>query len=125
MMDPIGLSLENFTPVGNYRATENGVPIDASGTFEGKTYKNAIDLTHLLHDSPTVPACAVQRVFEYGVGRKVAANEQAWLETADADFAKAGYRFPDLLRLIATSAAFQGEVAPPVAKAAAVASLSN
>jgi len=118
MMDPVGLSLENFTPVGGYRTQENGVTIDASGTFEGKSYKNVTEFTHLLHDSPTVTSCVVQRAYEYGVGRKVATSEEGWLETANQGFAKDGYRFPALMRLIATSPEFErvsaARLAPPL-----------
>ena len=30
-MDPIGFSLENFDLIGTWRATDGGVPIDATG----------------------------------------------------------------------------------------------
>lgn len=109
--DPIGLSLENYTPVGAFRAQENGVSIDASGKFAGKPYKNAIELMSLLRESPSAPTCVVQRTYEYGVGRKIAAAEEPWLEYADARFATDGYRYPALLRMIAVSPAFHA-VAP-------------
>jgi hypothetical protein len=105
--DPIGLSLENYTPVGSYRTTENGVPIDPSGSFEGKDYKNAVEFTKLLHDSPSAQSCVVQRAFEYGAGRDIATGEQKWLEYLNSAFAADGYRFPALLHRIATSEAFQ------------------
>lgn len=105
--DPIGLSLENYTPVGSYRTTENGVPIDVSGSFEGKNYQNAIEFTKLLRESPSTQSCIVQRAFEYGTGRDIATGEQTWLEYLNSNFAAAGYRFPALIRRIATSDAFQ------------------
>lgn len=105
--DPIGLALENYTPVGSFRSEENGVPIDASGTFEGKPYKNALELSAILRDSPTAPTCVAQRVLEYGVGRKLSPGEQALLERLDQQFAQDGYRFRSLLRRVATSPQFQ------------------
>ena len=105
--DPIGLALENYTPVGSFRSQENGVTIDASGTFEGKPYRNAIELSKILRDSPTAPNCVVQRVLEYGVGRKLSSGEEALLETLDDRFAQDGFRFRALLRRVATSPAFQ------------------
>ncbi len=109
--DPMGLSLENYNPVGKYRTHENGEKIDASGTFDGTDYSNAVQLMSLLRESPSTTSCVVQRVYEYGVGRKVAPGEQKWLEYVDQRFATEGYRFPALLRRIATSPAFQA-VAP-------------
>ena len=34
MMDPIGFGLENYDAIGNWRDTENGAPIDATGSIE-------------------------------------------------------------------------------------------
>jgi hypothetical protein len=121
--DPIGLSLEHYDAIGAYRTRENDALIDASGTFEGKAYEDAIGLATLLRDSPTVPDCAVQRVFEYGVGRQAGEGDTQWLEAAVAAFAGNGYRFPDLMRSIATNPAFRRVATPePVARHSKVAS---
>lgn len=105
--DPIGLAMENYDGVGTYRSEENGVDIDASGTFEGKPYKDLIDLEERLHDSPSVPKCAVQRLFEYGVGRSVTGADGEWLTYMDQRFAQDRYAFRALVREVATSRAFQ------------------
>lgn len=105
--DPIGLSMENFDAVGAFRTHENGAQIDASGTFEGKSYSNILELTKMLRDSPSVSSCIVQRAYEYGAGRQVAEGEDAWLEYTSARFADDKYAFPALMRRIATSRAFQ------------------
>ena len=56
--------------------------IDASGTFEGKAYKDVIELQKLLHDSRSVPNCVAQRVYEYGVGRSATAESVHGSNTA-------------------------------------------
>lgn len=114
--DPIGLALENYTAVGAYRTHENGAPIDPSGRFEGKSYKDAMELMSLLHASPGAPSCMVQRAFEYGVGRPIAPGEEQWFEYLNQSFAADGYRYPALLRRIATSPAFQAVSAAPPAR---------
>jgi hypothetical protein len=105
--DPIGLSMENYDAIGAYRLRENGALIDASGTFEGKPYKDTLDLSQILHDSPAIPACLVQRAYEYGVGRKPSASEEAWLDYANLAFARDDYRFAALIKRIATSKSFR------------------
>jgi hypothetical protein len=105
--DPIGLAMENYDAIGEYRTQENGALIDASGTFEGKRYQDVLGLEQLLHDSPAVPNCAVERAFEYGVGRPVVTGERGWLKYLDQRFADQGYSLPSLMRTIATSSAFQ------------------
>ena len=34
-MDPLGFPLENFDAIGKYRTTDNGLPVDPTGTFDG------------------------------------------------------------------------------------------
>lgn len=113
LTDPIGLSMEHYDAVGAFRARENGAAIDASGAFEGKPYTDVIGLQTLLRDNPTVPACLVQRTFEYGVGRPATPSEQAWLEYAAERFAGDKYQVPALMRRIATSPAFRSVAAEP------------
>jgi Protein of unknown function (DUF1592)/Protein of unknown function (DUF1588)/Protein of unknown function (DUF1595)/Protein of unknown function (DUF1585)/Protein of unknown function (DUF1587) len=122
--DPIGLGMENYDAIGDFRAEENGATIDASGTLEGKTYRDLISLEQILHDSPGVTGCVTQRVYEYGTGRAAAANERAWLDYVVARFADSGYAFPALMRTIATSKAF-GAVAVTAAAAKATSVASN
>lgn len=105
--DPIGLAMENFDAIGEYRTQENEAPIDASGTFEGKPYANVVALEKLLHDSPAVPRCVAERVFEYGVGRPVVAGERDWLKYLEQRFADQNYSLPGLMRTVATSSAFE------------------
>ncbi|MFA7601576.1 MAG: DUF1592 domain-containing protein [Novosphingobium sp.] len=117
LTDPIGLSMENYDALGNFRTHENGALIDATGTFNGKSYTGLLELSHLLRDSPEIPSCLVQRAYEYGVGRSAAASDEAWLDYARQGFARDGYRFPALLRGIALSDAFR-KLSPPDLKPA-------
>lgn len=107
LTDPIGLSLENYDAIGTFRTRENGALIDTSGSFEGKSYNNAVELQRLLSESPAAPNCAAQRAFEYGVGRGMTPSEEKWLEYASQRFAQQQYQFPALFRLIATSQVFR------------------
>jgi hypothetical protein len=112
LTDPVGLSMENYDAFGEFRTHENDALIDASGTFDGKSYKGLMEFSRLLRDSPDVPMCLVQRSFEYAAGRPVADSEAEWLETTNQAFAKDGYRFSALLRRIATSRTFAKVAAP-------------
>jgi hypothetical protein len=115
--DPIGLSMENYDAIGNFRTQENGAPIDASGTFEGRPYKDLISLEQILHDSPTAPSCVVQRAYQYGVGRPLTPSEEKWVDYAAQRFAEDRYQFPALIRRIATSKAFQAVAPASIASA--------
>jgi len=108
IMDPIGLGLENFDGSGSFRATENGVQIDASGTLDGVDFKDALGLAEALRDNPALPECLVQRLYHYSVGGPPAAESQhrAFLDYVNEEFALDEYRLRDLLRTIALSDAF-------------------
>jgi Protein of unknown function (DUF1588)/Protein of unknown function (DUF1592)/Protein of unknown function (DUF1585) len=107
LTDPLGLAMENYDAIGDYRVSENGAPIDASGTFEGKPYKNAVELQKLLHANPSAPNCVARRVYEYGVGRSATGGERPWLEYLGERFAREHYAVPSLMKIVATSNALQ------------------
>ena len=105
--DPIGLALENFDGAGQYRATEKGAVIDASGTLDGVTFKDIAGLGHALHDHPALAPCLVRRVYSYGTGGAASPDDRPALSALEGDFAKDGYRVKDLLRRIALSEGFR------------------
>jgi hypothetical protein len=106
IMDPIGLALENFDGAGQYRETENGAPIDASGELDGVAFKDAAGLGQAIHDNPATVACLVGDVYRYATGRAVQQDEAEYMTWLKARFAADRYRFPALLRRIALSDAF-------------------
>jgi hypothetical protein len=106
LTDPIGLALENFDGAGQYRDTERGAPIDASGSLDGKTFNDAVGLAQALHDNPALPTCLVSRAYGYAVGQAPTGNAAQVLPYFGAQFAQEGYKLPALLRTIALSKAF-------------------
>jgi Protein of unknown function (DUF1588)/Protein of unknown function (DUF1592)/Protein of unknown function (DUF1585)/Protein of unknown function (DUF1595) len=106
LTDPIGLALENFDGAGQYRETERGAPIDASGNLDGKTYTDAVGLAQALHDNPALPTCLVSRAYGYAVGQAPTGAAAQVLPYFGAQFAQQGYKLPSLLRTIALSKAF-------------------
>jgi len=113
MMDPIGLSLENFDSIGTYRAGENGTTIDAEGEIDGVKFANAGGLGKAVHDHRATAACLVNRLYAYAVGRQPTKSETEWLRAdLGKDFAADGYRLRPLMRQIVTSDVFTRVIAP-------------
>jgi hypothetical protein len=122
IMDPIGLSLENFDGAGGFRDTEKGAPIDVSGTLDGKTFTDLNGFVRAVHDHPALPACLVRRLYAYGTGGPLTSADQSALDYFNERFAAGGYRVPELLRAIALSSAFstiRSSDSTPVSRAAA------
>ena len=117
--DGIGLGMENYNAIGEFRTHENGGLIDASGHLDRAPFDNPIAMGQVLSDSPRTSSCVAQRAFEYGVGRPASAADHAWLESRAQRFADEGYVLKALLRDVATSKAFQA-VSPADARVAAL-----
>ncbi len=111
--DPIGLSLENFDGAGQFRTTEGDAAIDPSGTLDGVAFNTPEGLGKALHDSPALTSCLVSRLYSFALAKAPGANEKDYLETLRAKFAGAGYRVPDLMRMISNDAAFFALAAAP------------
>jgi hypothetical protein len=122
--DPMGLALENFDGAGQYRTSERGVTIDASGSLDGRAFKDVAGLAQALHDHPGLPTCLVKRIYGYATGGPVSSTDDQFLAELDKRFAAGGYRLPALMRTIALSPAFRniGDAtpAPPLVKTAAL-----
>lgn len=99
--DPIGLPLERFDGIGAYRAKENGVDIDRSGSFEGTALMGASGLGTLLAANPATTECVTSRALEYATGRSTD-EEGETVAALEKAFSQDGYRFSGLLLRIAT-----------------------
>jgi len=106
IMDPIGLGLENFDGVGQFRSAENGAAIDASGEIDGLKFTDAASLGQAIHDNPATTACLANSMYRYAVGRDFDPGEREFQTWLGKQFADKGYRVTDLMKTIATSDAF-------------------
>lgn len=71
LIDPVGLSLENFDGIGRYRAMyENGLAIDTVGTLPNGQMVDSLDsLSSVLAKNPLFLACAAQKFGTYALGQ--------------------------------------------------------
>jgi hypothetical protein len=112
MMDPLGLTLENFDAIGKLRSTDQGQPIDASGDLDGTSFNGPVALGQTLAARSEVADCLVQNMYRYGTGHVEATTEQPVLDVLKANFRTGGYHVRDLMRDIVSSDGFRF-VAPP------------
>jgi Protein of unknown function (DUF1592)/Protein of unknown function (DUF1588)/Protein of unknown function (DUF1595)/Protein of unknown function (DUF1585) len=103
IMDPIGLSLENFDSSGGFRQAENGVPIDATGELDGIVFHDPAGLGRAVRDNPAATANLVNRLYSYAWGRTPERGEIAWVRYVWTDFVASGGKLPQLMRKIAMS----------------------
>jgi hypothetical protein len=72
-INPPGFAFENYDSLGRWRTEDNGLPIDASGTFslfggEHFQFTNAVELVGQLAESDQIRNCYVLRWARYATG---------------------------------------------------------
>jgi Protein of unknown function (DUF1592)/Protein of unknown function (DUF1588)/Protein of unknown function (DUF1595)/Protein of unknown function (DUF1585)/Protein of unknown function (DUF1587) len=112
LMDPLGLTLENFDGAGSFRAKENGAVINANSTVDGKDFDGAQGLGQAMHDNPQTSHCLVEKMYHSALGRDTTPAERPIMDFLNQTFQVDGYRVPDLMRAIAVSRSFYAVSAP-------------
>ncbi|MFT3922318.1 MAG: DUF1588 domain-containing protein [Myxococcales bacterium] len=87
-IDPLGFAFENFDQAGQFRATENGKTIDASGMLNSTDvkgpYTDGRAFVELLSESVDVRRCFARNVFRFAATTSAPEAEQAFLAAWDA-----------------------------------------
>jgi len=114
LIDPVGFGFENYDAVGAFRVSENGLPIDASGSvFAAHDEKlsgpfNGIgELARRLADSRQVHDCVASEWMRFAMGRGLGAGDQCSLTQVQDKFTASQGRFDDLLVAIVMSDTFR------------------
>jgi hypothetical protein len=112
LMDPIGLTLENFDPIGRYRDKENGVAIDVSGDLDGKAFKGPLELAALLKADPRVAPCLAHSLYQYATGRLEGPGEEVAIDAIAKAFTAGGHSFRTLMVETLSNAGFRYAARP-------------
>ncbi len=109
IMDPIGLALENFDGVGQWRTADSGFKIDASGQLvDGTPIDGPASLRKALLDRPEAFVGAMtEKLLMYGVGRETKYYDMPVVRSIMRDAARDRYRLSDLVLGVVRSAPFQ------------------
>ncbi len=121
VIDPIGLSLENFDVTGQYRIKDNGAPVDASGQlYDGTSIDGAAGLVAaLLKRKTTVLTSFTESLMTYALGRRVEYFDLPTVRAIVADAARHDYHASSFIMGIVNSSAFRMSRPAPVEATAA------
>jgi hypothetical protein len=107
--DPLGVTFEHYDNVGRFRteiATSTGpVPVDSSWKLavldlQGNV-ADAVELSALLAESPTVHACVAEKLVGYAVGHGLEQPDRCAVEPLAEEFDASGGGIAGLVRAIA------------------------
>jgi len=109
VMDPVGFSLEHFDLIGEYRDSDGGVPVNASGRLsDGTALDGPASLRKALLDRrDAVASTATEKLLTYALGRRVEYFDMPAVRTIVRDAARRDYRFSSLITGIVKSVPFQ------------------
>ena len=108
IMDPIGLSLENFDGVGHWRDVDLGFKIDASGQLVDGTAVNGVASLRkaLLNYPDAFVETLTEKLLMYAVGRAAHHYDMPALRAMTREAARHDYRFSSLVLAIVKSDPF-------------------
>jgi mono/diheme cytochrome c family protein len=112
IMDPLGLSLENFDLLGRWREQEDGHAIDASATMvDGTRLQGAQDLRHaLLARSDVFVAAFAERLLSYALGRELTSHDLPVVRGVVRAAATDDHTLHALVQAVVASDSFQKRV---------------
>jgi mono/diheme cytochrome c family protein len=109
MIDPIGLSLENFDVTGAWRIRDNGMPVDpASALYDGTPLSGPGDLRGaLLRRSRVLVQNFIENLMTFALGRRLAATDMASVRAIARQAEASDYRFSAFVLGIVKTPAFR------------------
>jgi len=111
LFDPLGLTTEQYDPIGRYQTSNAAGPIDASSTIAdlGPDLDGPVtglpDLVSRLQKGRRFPDCAASNLAVFMLGKTESSDKSCALQSVKDQFAKTG-SFKDFYRSMVTSAAF-------------------
>jgi hypothetical protein len=92
LFDPVGMSFEHFDALGQWRDSEAGRPVDASGELFATddidgAYVGVTELAERLAGSAQVRGCVVKQGFRFGYGRAEGDGDRCTLQQLETAFA--------------------------------------
>jgi mono/diheme cytochrome c family protein len=109
-MDPIGLGLENFNALGQFRTQEHGKPIDTSGKLlTGETFTDVAGLKEILAGKRKQDfyRCLSEKLLTYAIGRGVEYYDSTTINLLTDRLEKNQGKLRELIQGIVESAPFQ------------------
>jgi hypothetical protein len=108
MFEPMGLAMENFDAVGQWRTTEVGSPIDAVATITDGTRIDGIqglrDLS--MRKREVFTEVVIENLLTYAIGRGLDYKDMPLVRSLSHAAAKDDYRFSSLIMGVVQSPAF-------------------
>ena len=107
-IDPLGFALENYNAIGQWRETEDELPVDSSGVLtDGRKFEGIEEFKKTLSENPDLLARAfVEQLMAYALGRELTAVDDPAVSDVLERTRGGNYRIQDIIVAIALSQPF-------------------
>jgi hypothetical protein len=114
-IDDVGFGFERFDAIGQYRDTQNGKPIDASGDMNDLDHLGAgthakfaslPELAGVLAASDQPKSCFARQIFRFTKGAVEAPEDRCAIDGIVKSFSKSGYDMQELMIAVAAAPTF-------------------
>ena len=113
-INPLGFAFENYDGVGRVRTTDNGQPVDTTGSYpfaDGtKSFSGAADLMQLLASSKEAHQCWSKKMASYALERDIVDTERPVIEKLGAVSSASGGSLKQVMLALVQSDAFRTHV---------------
>lgn len=111
IFDPFGLAFEHYDGIGAYRTLDGAKPVDASVAVrfpsgETRMFKDAVELTWALAQSPDVRKCVARQWMRYALRRHEVPADEPSLRVAEETLLSPPHDFRQLVVALTTTPAF-------------------
>ncbi len=108
-IDPIGFGLENFDAIGRWRTTDNGLPVDATGTLPGgEQFEGPEELKRiLLGRSEEFARMVTSEMLRFALGRDLEYFDEPTVQAISDTVIESGYSAATLVAEIVQSYPFR------------------
>lgn len=105
VLDPIGLSLENYDAIGHYRTHYgDGSEVDASGNYAGVDFDDVAALVPSIASDERYARCPVEKLTSYALRRRPAQDDRETIDALTSEWNSGS--LDDLIRRLATHPMF-------------------
>jgi hypothetical protein len=113
-INPLGFAFEDFDGIGRYRTSDNGQPIDTSGSYPfangTQDFKDAAELMQLIASGPQAHQCWSKKLASYALERDIVEAERPTIEALGAVSQASGGSFKQVMLALVKSDAFRTHV---------------
>jgi len=113
-INPIGFAFENYDGIGRYRSSDNGLPVESSGSYpfaDGThTFKEASELMQLIANGEQAHQCWSKKLASFALERDIVAAERPTIETLGAVSKASGGSLKQVMVALVQTPAFRTHV---------------